>query len=258
MNGDPKNPDPRGPTPEAEVVQEIKVTTPEGPFEIGVIRINHERTPVAYAQLGETIVSIGRGTDGKVRVEIDDMAEEDVYISVNAMPLVKHPDETNGREMPWNMDREAAPTFTVIGFWRNDQRHVIGVVDGEHEVRGGTDPGEEGLFAEHVEAESWEAAEEQVHRSVQEGDEEEEYDFPFEELDARFTKLPNPSDPSEADHWEWEDAAKMPVNQVWTVVEGDSGRDWWATTGFHVVNKLFYVVTQEPWTDEDSAKNFKY
>lgn len=89
-------------------------------------------------------------------------------------------------------------------------------------------------------------------------DAEEAYDFPFEELDARFTKLPNPSDPSEADHWSYEDAVKMPLNQVWTVVEGDSGRDWWATTGFHIVNKLFYVVTQEPWTDEDSAKNFKY
>ena len=53
--------------------------------------------------------------------------------------------------------------FTVIGYWRNDKRRVIGVVDGEHEVRGGHDPGDEGLFAELVEAENWEAAEEQIH-----------------------------------------------------------------------------------------------
>lgn len=217
MNGDPKNPDPRGPTPDPEVVHDFKVTTPEGPFEIGVLRINHERTPWAYAQLGETIVSIGRGTDGKVRVSIDDMAEEDVYISVNAMPLVKHPDETNGWEMPWNMDSCLSCGEPVRPGAKCES---CGCVDGVPQ--------------------------------------EEEYDFPFEELDARFTKLPNPSDPSEADHWEYEDAAKMPLNQVWTVVEGDSGRDWWATTGFHIVNKLFYVVTQEPWTDEDSAKNFKY
>ena len=100
MNGDPRNPDPRGPTPDAEVVHEIN----EGALQIGVIRINHERTPVAYAQLGETIVSISRGTDGKVRVEIDDTADEDVYISVNAMPLVKDPAETNGVERPWTDD----------------------------------------------------------------------------------------------------------------------------------------------------------
>jgi hypothetical protein len=105
MNGDPKNPDPRGPTPKAEVVHEFKVMTEEGDFEVGVLRINHEQTPAAYAQLGKTIVSIARGTDGKVRVEIDDMAEEHVYISVNAMPLVKDPAETNGWPMPWNMDR---------------------------------------------------------------------------------------------------------------------------------------------------------
>lgn len=105
MNGDPKNPDPRGPTPEAETVHEWKLTTPEGEFEVGMIRINHERTPVAYAQLGETTVCISRGTDGKVRVEIQDEAEEHVYISVNAIPLVKDPAETNGWEMPWNMDR---------------------------------------------------------------------------------------------------------------------------------------------------------
>ena len=105
MNGDPKNPDPRGPTPEAEVLHTHEMTTEQGEFEVGMILINHERTPVAYAQLGKTIVSIDRGPDGKVRVEIDDTSEEHVYISVNAMPLVKDPAETNGWEMPWNMER---------------------------------------------------------------------------------------------------------------------------------------------------------
>lgn len=85
-----------------------------------------------------------------------------------------------------------------------------------------------------------------------------EYGFPFEELDDRFHKLPNPSDPSEGDHWEHADAVKMPTNQVWTIVEGDEGNDWWALTGFHIVNKLFYVVTKEPWSDDDSSKNFRY
>lgn len=148
--------------------------------------------------------------------------------------------------------------FTVIGYWDDsDRRHVIGVIEGEHDVLGGEPPGEGGLFAELVEAETWEEAEQQTHGTT-EDDEDEEPDFAFEELDDRFTKLPNPSDPSEADHWEHADAVKMPLNQVWTVVEGDSGSDWWAETGFHIVNKLFYVVTKEPWTDEDSGKNFRY
>lgn len=89
-------------------------------------------------------------------------------------------------------------------------------------------------------------------------EEDEAYDFPFEELSARFHALPNPSDPTEGNHWEHADAVKMPTNQVWTIVEGDEGRDWWALTGFHIVNKLFYVVTQEPWTDDDTGKNFRY
>ena len=37
--------------------------------------------------------------------------------------------------------------FTVIGFWDNGYRHVVGVVEGEHDVQSGVDPGDEGLFA---------------------------------------------------------------------------------------------------------------
>lgn len=104
----------RGPVPEAEVLHKQQLSTEQGEFEIALIRINHERTPVAYAQLGHTVVSIDRGTDGKVRVEIQDEADEPVYISVNAMPLVSDPAETNGEEMPWNMVRCLScgePTF---------------------------------------------------------------------------------------------------------------------------------------------------
>jgi len=64
--------------------------------------------------------------------------------------------------------------FTVIGFWESDQRHVIGVVEGQHAVMGGTDPGDQGLFADHVQAETWEQAEEMTHGSREDGDEEDE------------------------------------------------------------------------------------
>jgi hypothetical protein len=53
--------------------------------------------------------------------------------------------------------------FTVIGYWDQDYRQVIGVVEGKQEVMGGMDPGDSGLFAELVEAKDWVAAEDMVH-----------------------------------------------------------------------------------------------
>jgi hypothetical protein len=103
----------------------------------------------------------------------------------------------------------------------------------------------------------WASHGEELERLWQD-EEDEDYSFPWEELDARFTTLPNPSDPTEGDHWEHADAVKQPLNNVWTIVEGETGNDWWALTGFHIVNKLFYVVTKEEWTDDDSAKNIRY
>ena len=155
--------------------------------------------------------------------------------------------------------------FTVFGFWNDaDEPVPVAVVEliggGHMDIGGGEGCSEGGPWATSVEAVDMESAEGLAVEEMlaTQGDEEEEYNFPFEELDDRFTKLPNPSDPTEADHWEHEDAIKMPTRQVWTIVEGDSGKDWWALTGFHIVNKLFYVVTKEEWTDEDSNKEFRY
>lgn len=51
--------------------------------------------------------------------------------------------------------------------------------------------------------------------------------------------------------WEYEEviSAKIPIERVWTVIEDDRGRDLYASPGFHTVNTLGYLVTQEPWTD---------
>lgn len=45
------------------------------------------------------------------------------------------------------------------------------------------------------------------------------------------------------------DVKDLPLNTVWTVVECDTG-DWIALPGFHVVNKVGYVVTDKPWDDD--------
>lgn len=75
-------------------------------------------------------------------------------------------------------------------------------------------------------------------------------------LSDKFTIRKNPN-PLMDDQFQHEEVKDLPVNQVWTVVEGDSGK-LYAQTGFHIVNKLHYVVTEEPWTEEDTAIDYKY
>lgn len=54
------------------------------------------------------------------------------------------------------------------------------------------------------------------------------------------------------DFFEYEDVKNMDIHYVWTVVEtGGDDRSWYASPGFHVVNKLGYVVTAKPWTTGD-------
>lgn len=35
-------------------------------------------------------------------------------------------------------------------------------------------------------------------------------------------------------------------NYVWTVVDGDSGRDQWIVAGFHFVNRVCYIISAVP------------
>lgn len=52
------------------------------------------------------------------------------------------------------------------------------------------------------------------------------------------------------DLFEFDEVKDLPLNTVWTVVDTDDGH-WIAQPGFHVVNKLGYVVTQKPWSDSE-------
>lgn len=55
--------------------------------------------------------------------------------------------------------------------------------------------------------------------------------------------------------WTWAEvrAAKIPTERVWTVVETGDPEDgsWYAVPGFHIVNKIDYVVTEVPWEHEN-------
>jgi hypothetical protein len=49
---------------------------------------------------------------------------------------------------------------------------------------------------------------------------------------------------------ERDEVLKHPNNKVWTVIDGE-GRDMYLIAGWHIVNRLGYMVSTEPWTDED-------
>jgi hypothetical protein len=53
------------------------------------------------------------------------------------------------------------------------------------------------------------------------------------------------------DLFQFEDVRAQSPNHVWTIVDSgdDSDGNWYAVPGFHVVNKLGYVMTRRPWTD---------
>lgn len=59
--------------------------------------------------------------------------------------------------------------------------------------------------------------------------------------------------------WNWEQAQHIPLNQVWTVVEGDDDTEsWYACPGFHIVNKIGYCITQQPWVDETKSAYYYF
>lgn len=53
------------------------------------------------------------------------------------------------------------------------------------------------------------------------------------------------------DLFQFEDVRGEPENHVWTVVDtgDDENGNWYAQPGFHVVNKLGYVMTKKPWVN---------
>jgi hypothetical protein len=59
--------------------------------------------------------------------------------------------------------------------------------------------------------------------------------------------------------WAYEDTrAQRDLHNVWTVVTGDDGATLYAVPGYHIVNREFYVVTEEAWTDADNMITWKY
>lgn len=72
------------------------------------------------------------------------------------------------------------------------------------------------------------------------------------DLEDRFTVTPNPDD--EGRLWfEHAETLAYPLRRVWTVVEGDSGA-LWALPGYHIVDRVYYLITEEEWTPAEEEQ----
>lgn len=72
--------------------------------------------------------------------------------------------------------------------------------------------------------------------------------------EAEFDEQYHPRQNRFGDYFDYEDVVGEPINHVWTVVEAEDedGREHLiACPGFHVVNKIGYLLTERPWATGD-------
>ena len=106
-----------------QVIHEHEVITEYADkLECGVIRVNHGEDAVAYAGLGKTSISIFRDKHGVVRIEIDDIAEEPVHVSINTFTATATIDDTTDR--PWNQEGEASEAHNNQRQWWGRLRRI--------------------------------------------------------------------------------------------------------------------------------------
>lgn len=55
--------------------------------------------------------------------------------------------------------------------------------------------------------------------------------------------------PSGSPTWEHAETLSMPLERVWSIVDGDDGGAY-AIAGYHIVNVFGWLVTKRAWTDE--------
>ena len=56
---------------------------------------------------------------------------------------------------------------------------------------------------------------------------------------------------ADGEPFDYRQARGYPVEHVWTIVESgdDMNETWYAMPGLHYVNRLGYVVTEQPWVE---------
>jgi hypothetical protein len=54
-----------------------------------------------------------------------------------------------------------------------------------------------------------------------------------------------------SDNVEYEDVKDLDCHVVWTEIDDPEGTGTYLIPGFHFVNRLGYIVSSKPWTDEE-------
>jgi hypothetical protein len=73
-----------------------------------------------------------------------------------------------------------------------------------------------------------------------------DYLIPEELFEEEFS--PRKSPVEDGDYYEFDQVKDLPENTVWTIIDDGGATDClYASPGFHVVNKIGYIVTQKPW-----------
>jgi hypothetical protein len=71
-----------------------------------------------------------------------------------------------------------------------------------------------------------------------------------EEFYERFTVIPSKAGLNAgSEYMSWDEAQNYPDNHVWTVVDSDDGSQLIAIPGYHFINRIDYMVTEQPWDD---------
>lgn len=109
--------------PWAEVLHEFKLAVGDDDMEVSVRKINRGTKTIACATLGKTDVSIGRTQDGKVTVCIDDVAEEPVYVTINAMSAFAADNHPDGKA--WNEEGQSRYTKDSEEQFREDLKAAV-------------------------------------------------------------------------------------------------------------------------------------
>ncbi|MGZ4659675.1 MAG: hypothetical protein ACXVYB_00180 [Arthrobacter sp.] len=74
-------------------------------------------------------------------------------------------------------------------------------------------------------------------------------------LEEKFTLTENPAAEEGQVWFSFEETKAYPHRRVWTIVEGESGA-LWAQTGYHIVNRVYYAVTEQEWTEQDEPVDY--
>jgi hypothetical protein len=63
---------------------------------------------------------------------------------------------------------------------------------------------------------------------------------------------------SDGELFDYEEVMKQPLQNVWTIIESgsDKNANWYAFPGFHIINKIGYVMTEKAW--EDASRDAIY